>query len=279
MDLDLTAVGQKLEAPTFAYDWKTCATYALGVGAGTDDLDYTWEGSKAFKVVPSFAVAPVQPIVMAALSRVRADMRTLVHGAQTITLHSPIAPKGALHSTGLITEVQDKGKGAVVIIATHTTDAAGAPVFDTEWSIFCRGQGGFGGPRGETPALPEAAPGAAPAFEVTMATAPNQALIYRLSGDLNPLHVDPALATKVGFERPILHGLCSYGYAVRAAVTHLCGGDPARLARFSARFSQVVYPGDALTVRAVPTTADRTWLLEVAVGDRTVLSHGVVDVR
>lgn len=279
MELDLDAVGKAIEAPPFAYDWKTCATYALGIGAGPDELAYTWEKAPAFKVAPSFAVVPTMPIVMDALARVRADFRTLVHGAQTITQHAPIPKRGTLHSEGRIREVLDKGKGAVVIIETNTRDAEGNALFDTEWSIFCRGQGGFGGSRGESEAAPEAKAGAAPAFEDTLQTAPNQALIYRLSGDLNPLHVDPALATKVGFEGPILHGLCTYGFAVRAVLRHLCDGDPARLASFTARFSQVVYPGDALTVRAVPATEDGVYLLEAAVGDRTVLSNGVVRLR
>lgn len=279
MELNLDVVGQTLEAPVFEYDWKACATYALGIGAGPEALAYTWERHPDFRVYPSFAVVPTQPIVMDALTRVNADYQRLVHGAQRITLHRAIPTKGVLRSTGRITEVQDKGKGAVVLIATETTDGAGEPVFDTEWTIFCRGQGGFGGPRGANPELPEAAAGAEPTFSVEMATTPVQALLYRLNGDLNPLHVDPALATKVGFERPILHGLCTYGFAVRAVVEQLCGGDSTRLRAFSARFSAAVYPGDTLTVRAVPATTAGTWLLEVNVGERTVLSHGVVELR
>lgn len=277
MELNLDAVGQTIEPPAFEYDWRTCATYALGIGAGTGELDYTWEGHDDFKVYPTFSVVPTMPIVMDALKRVNADFKRLVHGAQTITLHDAIPKAGTLRNTGRISEVQDKGKGAVVLIDTETTDGAGQKVFDTRWSIFCRGQGDFGGERGEKETLPEPKPDAAPAFETTMQTLPQQALIYRLSGDLNPLHVDPELAKKVGFDRPILHGLCTYGFAQRAVVEHLCGGDPTRLRRFSARFSGVVFPGDALEVRAVPATAADTWLLETRVGDRTVLSHGVVE--
>ncbi len=173
--------------------------------------------------------------------------------------------------------MQDKGKGAVVVIETHTTDGDGNALFDTEWSIFCRGQGGFGGERGESAPLPEARGGAPLAIDTTVQTSPAQALLYRLSGDLNPLHVDPALATKVGFEGPILHGLATYGFAARQIVRDLCGDDPTRLRSFTARFSQVVYPGDALHIRAVPATTPDTWLVEVLVGDRTVLSHGVAE--
>ncbi len=276
MELNLDVVGKVIEPPPFEYDWRTCALYALGIGAGPEALDYTWEGSKAFKVAPSFAVIPTQPIVMQALAEVNADFRKVVHGAQIIELHRPIPQKGTLVSTGQITEVQDKGKGAVVLISTTTSDADG-PLFDTTWSIFCRGQGGFGGERGAKVPIPEAAPGAAPAFETTLSTTANQALIYRLSGDLNPLHADPALATKVGFEGPILHGLCTYGCAMRAVLGELCDWDAAKVKRFEARFSGVVYPGDTLRIRAVPAATPGVYLLEAAVGERSVLSHGVVE--
>ncbi len=277
MELDLSAVGVDVSPPPFEYDWKKLALYALGIGATTDDLAYTWEGHEAFAAYPSFAVIPTQPIIMEALGRVNADFRKVVHGAQTIQMRAPIPKSGTLLSTGRIREVQDKGKGAVVIIETTTTDGDGATLFDTEWSIFCRGQGGFGGERGASVPLPEAAPNASPALDTTAETRSNQGLLYRLSGDLNPLHVDPALATKVGFEGPILHGLCTYGFACREVVNTLCEGDANRLKAFSARFSQVVYPGDALHIRAVPAQSADTYLLEVAVGDRTVLSHGVVE--
>jgi acyl dehydratase len=279
MELDLSVVGRTLEPPPFAYDWKRCALYALGIGAGPDELDYVWEGSKAFKVAPSFAVVPTFPIVVDALTKVRADMRTVVHGEQAIRLHAPIPREGTLHGTGRVSAVYDKGKAALVMIDTETKDAAGNRLFDTTWSIFCRGQGGFGGDRGPTPALPEAAAGAAPQIDREMGTAPNQALLYRLGGgDMNPLHVDPALATKVGFPAPILHGLATFGFATRAVLRDLCGGDPARLKAISVRFSREVYPGETLRVRAVPSTTPGTSLLEASVGDRTVLSHGVVEI-
>ena len=276
--LNLEAVGQRLEAPEFAYDWKTCATYALGIGAGTDELAFVWEAAPQFHVYPGFAVLPVHGIVMEALARVRADFRTLVHGEQTVRLHKPFSREGTLRSTGGVTAVYDKGKAAVVLIETETRDASGALVAETVWSIFCRGQGGFGGDAGPSQAPVVAKAGATPVLEARFATSPSQALLYRLSGDLNPLHVDPALATKVGFEAPILHGLCSYGFAARALTRHLCGGDPARLRSFSARFSGVVYPGTAVDVGAVPTEAEGRVVVEARVGDRLVLSHGVAEI-
>jgi len=282
MELNLEVVGKVYEGVPFKYNWKTCATYALGIGASADDLEYTWEGAPQFKVVPSFAVCPTFPIIIEALQEIRADFRKLVHGAQTLTFHRAIPKKGILRSTGQITEVQDKGKGAVVIIETQTTDDGGQPLFDTSWSIFCRGQGDFGGERGESPSIPSPVSGADPVLDLTMDTRPEQALLYRLSGDLNPLHVDPELATKAGFEKPILHGLCTYGYAVHAVVKNLCGGDPARLKSFQARFSREVYPGDTLSMQVIPaegsTEEKRIYRLQVDVGERTVLANGVVEV-
>lgn len=277
MELHRSVVGQVFEPAPFPYDALRCSLYALGIGAGPDELDYVWEGSGDFKVAPSFAVVPTFPIIMDALTRVNADLRTVVHGEQAVRMYAPIPREGVLHSTGRISGAYDKGKAALVVIETETRDAAGARLFDTSWSIFCRGQGGFGGDRGPTPALPEAQ-GAA-AFEVDMKTAENQAMLYRLGGgDLNPLHVDPERATRVGFTAPILHGLATFGFATRAVLRELCDGDPARLRSIAARFSREVYPGDTLRVRAVPTSTKGTFLLEAAAGERVVLSQGVVEI-
>ncbi|MCA9544445.1 MAG: MaoC family dehydratase N-terminal domain-containing protein, partial [Myxococcales bacterium] len=148
MELDLSLVGKPLPETTFTYDWQRTALYALGVGAGTGDLPYLFEKHPAFAVVPSFAVVPTTDMVMDGLRAANADFRKLVHGAQTITLHAPVPAEGTLTTTGRITEIQDKGKGAVVLFDTATHAADGALLFETTWSIFCRGQGGFGGERG-----------------------------------------------------------------------------------------------------------------------------------
>ena len=272
--LNTAPVGQPLTPATWTYGPKDCALYALGVGE--TDLRYTWEGHKRFAVLPGFAVVPTMAVVMQALHAVGADYRTLVHGEQILHLHQPIPRKGELVTTAVIREIQDKGKGAVVLIDTRTT-SGDALLFETTWSIFCRGQGGFGGPRGEAPTLPEPIEGAAPAFEESYAIPEHQALLYRLSGDLNPLHVDPALARAVGFERPILHGLCTFGYALRAAIAHLADGEPDRIARFQARFAGVVFPGETVSVSCVP--AENAFRFEARVGDRLTLSHGLVELR
>ncbi|MCA9537880.1 MAG: MaoC family dehydratase N-terminal domain-containing protein [Myxococcales bacterium] len=277
MQLNLNAVGQVITTPPFAYDWRDCVLYALGVGAGLDDLDLVHEARQSFQVVPSFAVLPTMPVAMQALSAVKADFARLVHGEQRMRYHRPLPRRGTLHTKGRVAAVHDKGKGAVVLIESSTHDAHGDLCFDSTWSVFCRGQGGFGGERGEDTPLPDAVGDVA--LDATLPTRPEQALLYRLSGDLNPLHIDPGLATAVGFKAPILHGLCTYGFATRAVVRHLCGGDPARLLRFDARFSREVYPGETLRVQARPTAEANVFRLDVAVGEREVLSHGIVVVH
>ncbi len=279
MALLLTLVGQPLPETTFTYDWQRTALYALGVGAGTNDLPWLFEKHPAYAVLPSFAVVPTTDMVMDGLRAAGADFRKLVHGAQTITLHAPLPAAGTLTTRGQITEIQDKGKGAVVIFKTQTVDPDDALLFETTWSIFCRGQGGFGGERGAAPEQHPATEGSVPLVKVTVPTRPDQALLYRLSGDFNPLHVDPALATQVGFDGPILHGLCTYGFAVREVITHLCDGDASRLCAFAARFSNVVYPGDALTLVAHPTADPAVVALEVSVGDRVVLDQAWARLR
>lgn len=280
--LNLSVVGEPLPASRFACTWRECALYALGVGE--TDLRYTWEGHPDFAVLPSFAVVPTMPAVMAALARVGADLRTLVHGEQILVFHQPMPTRGEWVTDSVIREVQDKGKGAVVLIDTWTR-AGGELLFETTWSIFCRGQGGFGGPRGEAAILPEPIDGAAPVLGSRFEVPVHQALLYRLSGDQNPLHIDDALARAVGFERAILHGLCTFGYAFRAALAGLAGGAPERIQRFQARFSGVVYPGETIDVSAVPVQSvagddeGLTFRLDAHVQARQVLSHGVVALR
>ena len=282
MTLDLSLIDQTFDWPEFRYDWKTCVTYALGVGSGPDELCYVWEGSTCFRVIPSFAVVPTIPLVFDVLRRMRADFRTLVHGEESVCFHAPLAVSGCLRTTGKSTAVYDKGKGAVVIIETQTVDADGNRLFDTRCSVFCRGQGGFGGDRGSPTEMPAAAPETGWVLDRAMPTHPNQALLYRLSGDLNPLHADPVLAARAGFRAPILQGLATFGFATRAMVAGLCDGSPERLKRISARFSREVYPGETLRVRARPSTVDGLYLMQadvVGTEERVVLSHGIAEIQ
>jgi len=248
MALDLASVGFTTEPRAFTYDWKTLALYALGIGARRDELPYLFEGAPGgIQVLPTFAVVPAQEPLFESLARTGGNFAMVVHGAQKVRLLRPIPPSGTLRTTATIRGIYDMKKlGQVVVDTTTTLDDA--PVFETTWSILYRGAGGFGGPRPvgdpEEISVPK---DREPSFTHEETTSPEQALLYRLSGDYNPLHADPAFAASVGFEQgPILHGLCTYGFAARAVVKHLCGGHASRLRVFAAQFRKPVWPGDTL---------------------------------
>jgi len=278
MGLNLDLVGTSSEPRVHTYGWKDTVLYALGVGARLpDELDVLFEGAGP-KVLPTFAVVPSFDAMVDVCSRLGANMAMVVHGEQTIRLHCPIPPEGAFSTVAEVTGIYDKGKGALCVVEAKTRDDRGQPIFDNIFSIFIRGAGGFGGDRGpETPSADPPA-GAAPAFSITETTTTEQAALYRLSGDRNPLHISPTLAKAVGFDRPILHGLCTYGFAGRALVRGACGGDPARLRSLSARFSAPVFPGDELTTQGWLVGPDR-WILRVTTQEgKAVLTHGVAEV-
>ncbi len=249
MALDLTSVGWVSPPSTFDYDWKTLATYALGVGAKRDELAYLYEGTEGgMKVLPSFAVIPAQAPVGLALERCKGDLAMIVHGAQTIRLVAPIPDRGTLQSTGTLSAIYDLKRFAQVIVETQTRHRDQL-LFETRWSIIFRNDGGFGGPRPPPDPAPAVPRDRAPDWVVSEQTSPEQALLYRISGDQNPLHADPAFAERVGFPQgPILHGLCTYGFVTRAVVRHACGGDPTKLERLTAQFRKPVWPGDTLQI-------------------------------
>jgi acyl dehydratase len=187
------------------------------------------------------------------LGKCNANLAMVVHGGQQIRLHRRIPDGGTLLTTGTITGIYDMKKLGQVVLETHTTLAGGSgePLFDTTWSILVRDGGGFGGARPpagpEEPSVPK---DRAPDWTVSETTSPEQALLYRISGDTNPLHADPQFATAVGFPQgPILHGLCTYGYVGRAILRHAAGGDPARLRAYGAQFRKPVWPGDTLVTQ------------------------------
>lgn len=251
MPINPEAVGTRGEPFEHSWTSKDVMLYALGVGAGVDELAFTTENTAdtPLQVLPTMAVV----LGVGGFSAMRSigsfNPAMLVHGEQAIELHGPIPTEGTVSTVGEVTGIFDKGKGAVVELRSTSTDVAtGQPLFTTTMSAFIRGEGGFGGDRG--PSGPRnVAPDRAPDAEVTYQTGPDQALIYRLSGDRNPLHSDPSFAAIGGFDRPILHGLCTYGFTGRALLHTLCGGDPSRLRSMEGRFSSPVWPGEALTVR------------------------------
>jgi acyl dehydratase len=248
MALDPSAVGFSSAPSHFDYDWKTTALYALGIGATRAELDYLYE-RRGPRVYPTFAVCPAMPATMECLARTGGDFAMVVHGSQSVRMHRPIPPAGRLTTTAQLTALYDLKKLGQAVVETRTVLADGKPVFDTVWSILYRSSGGFGGPRPPKTELVEAPDEQPAAFHLEMPTSPEQALLYRLSGDTNPLHADPAFAASVGFEQgPILHGLCTYGFVARAVVAGACAGDGDRLLRLDGNFRRPVWPGDTIVV-------------------------------
>jgi acyl dehydratase len=249
MSLDISAVGYTTQPHTFEYDWKTAVLYALGIGAKKAELEYLYE-AKGPKVYPTFAVAPAYVPIGDMLGRTKGNLAMVVHGGQVVRLHRPIPSEGKLETIGTIKGIYDMKKMAQVLLETRTT-SGGEPLFDTEWSILFRGAGDFGGPPPPKTEVPSAPKDQAPSWTHEETTLPEQALLYRLSGDLNPLHADPDFAAMVGFPQgPILHGLCTYGFVARAIVQRACGGDANKLKAFGVLFRKPVWPGDVIKTQA-----------------------------
>ncbi|MFF0706837.1 MaoC/PaaZ C-terminal domain-containing protein [Gordonia sputi] len=279
------AVGAELPEVTFSWTASDVALYHLAVGAARDPLDVDglrYVDDAAPKVLPTFATvaatfhATQAPTV--SFPGIDIDLAKVVHGSQQITAHRPLPPEGKATTRKRIVEVQDKGSAAVIISEGVTVDETGEPLWTERSSIFAKGEGGFGGERGASSKV--AYPDRAPDVTLQVPTLPNQALLYRLCGDRNPLHSDPAFAAAAGFPRPILHGLCTYGSVCRAVVDELLGGDVIAVAEFSATFAGVVFPGETLDV-AVWDEADRL-LVTASVIDREnapALANVVVDKR
>lgn len=245
MALALNLIGKQTAPIPYTYDEKSVILYALGIGAGVRELDFVYE--KNLKVFPTFAVIPTVPAVYPLMVEAGLNFHHTLHTEQEITLKAPIPTEGTLHTTAAWTSVYDKGdKGAIVTFETQTTDDGGKTISQTRLVLIDRSAGNFGGDQGPKPDKIELPEGAAPDFRVEHQTSPDQAAIYRLTGDMNPLHIDPEFAKMGGLPGPILHGLCSYGFAGRALVGTVCQGDPQRLKSFSARFVGAVFPGEAL---------------------------------
>ncbi|MBB2748910.1 UNVERIFIED_ORG: acyl dehydratase [Microbispora rosea subsp. rosea] len=247
MPLDHSLIG--VESAPHERSWTSADTllYALGVGAGTEELAFTTENSAGIRqrVLPTFAVLAAQAPTGRRLGDF--DPAMLVHAEQAFELHGELPAAGRVRTTSTVTGIYDKGSGALVTTEARAADAeSGELLITSRSSVFIRGEGGFGGERG--PRDEWAEPGRPPDHTVTYETRSDQALLYRLSGDRNPLHSDPTFAARAGFPRPILHGLCTYGITGRALLHAVAGSDPARFAAMSGRFSKPVYPGEPLTV-------------------------------
>ncbi len=253
------AIGAQLPDRTFSWSASDVLLYHLGIGAGSrpgDNLDpkalrYTLDNAD-LQVLPSFAlVAPsfheTDPPPLD-LPGCDINLSQVVHGAQEISVRGPLPTSGSATLSTRISDVWDKGKAAVIWQEAIAVDADGSELWTARSSIFVKGEGGWGGNRGEASsvAVPERKPDTDTTYDVT----PQQAMLYRLCGDRNPLHADPAFAQAAGFPAPILHGLCSYGVVLRAVTDELLGGDVANVASFKARFAGVVFPGETIRVQA-----------------------------
>jgi acyl dehydratase len=275
MPLNPDAVGTTAEPVEVSWNSTDALLYAVAVGAGTDELAFTTENTSdvAQQVLPTFPVVIAWGTRTAMSSIGTFNPALLVHGQQAVTLHRPIPVEGTATVTSRVAAMYDKGKAAVVVVEA-VAESDGEPLYTNTSSVFIRGEGGWGGDRG--PSGPRhVPPDRAPDHRVTYQTLPEQALIYRLCGDRNPLHSDPAFAALGGFDRPILHGLCSYGFTGRALLHAVCGSDPARFEHIEARFAAPVLPGEALTISIWENSATEA-VFVTSVDDRVVIDQGLL---
>jgi len=256
--------------------------YHLGIGAGfekpTDpkELEYTYEAK--LKVLPSYGVIPLAGSLegLETIPGLDINFWMVLHGEQETILHRPIPTAGKVSNKRRIAEIYDKGKAALIIMETVSSDDEG-PLFTNRFSIFARGEGGFGGDSG--PKVGNQAPDRAPDIVTESKTLPNQALIYRLCGDKNPLHVDPEFASMGGFDKPILHGLSSYGVVCKAVVDSALDGDVAKVARYQVRFANVMFPGETVVTSVWKEEGKLLISAKTKERDTNVVTNSVIDLR
>jgi acyl dehydratase len=262
------------------YTEKDTMLYALGLGCGSDpsevgELRYVYE--QGLMALPTMAVVLAYPGNWLESEESTADYSKVLHGEQYLTLHRPIPPAGTVIGRGRVKELLDKGKqkGAVLYVERQILDKAlGEPIATMTSAAMLRGDGGFGGKPGPQPE-PHALPSGPPFQSLDIKVPANAALIYRLSGDRNPLHADPAAAAKGGFARPILHGLCTYGVAGRAIIKACCREDPNRLKGLQVRFSSPVFPGETIRTEMWPEGSRVSFRARVVERDVVVLNNGL----
>ncbi|MGV0771138.1 MaoC/PaaZ C-terminal domain-containing protein [Mycobacterium syngnathidarum] len=279
IDLD-KALGAELEPIEFSWTSSDIQLYHLGLGAGSDPMDLR---ELRYLVDDTPQVLPTFGNVAASFHMTEApkvqfpgidiELSKVLHASEAVSVPGPIPTSGTAKSVQRFTEIWDKGKAAVIVSESTVTDESGKVLWTTKRSIFARGEGGFGGERG--PATSAELPDRAPDVEISLPTLPQQALLYRLCGDRNPLHSDPAFAAAAGFERPILHGLCTYGIGCKAIVDNLLDGDVSQVASYGARFAGVVIPGETLQANIWKEDGKFIGVLTAPSRDNAVVLSGV----
>jgi acyl dehydratase len=267
-----------------SYGPKDCMLYALGLGLGrdplnSDELAFVYE--KNLKILPTYALVQAYSAYWLRQPELGITWSHVVHGEQRLVLHEPVAPQGHVIGRTRILDVVDKGegKGALVFSERRISDKASGRLLATlTQTTFCRADGGFGGPRRDTPP-PHALPARNPDLICDLPTRPEMALIYRLSGDVNPLHADPDFAKAAGFPRPILHGLATFGVAGHALLKAICGYDPARLTAMSGRFSAPVFPGETVRTELWHDAGVVSFRARVVGRDTVVIDNGRAQIK
>jgi 3-hydroxyacyl-CoA dehydrogenase/3a,7a,12a-trihydroxy-5b-cholest-24-enoyl-CoA hydratase len=288
IDVD-RALGFEFPPMTSSYDERDLSLYALGIGAAHDPLDqkdlllvYEMHG-EGFRAFPTFGVIPA---IGAMIEKAKAGEQApgldygfdrILHGEQYLELKRPLPPKAKLTHKAKIKDIFDKGKNALVVTAIETTDESGEPLAYNEFVTVVRGAGGFGGDRGPSVEA-NPAPERKPDQTIEEKIPENQALLYRLTGDINPLHVDPSFATMFGFQKPILHGLCTFGFAARHVIKAFAGGDPRKFKSIKVRFADSVFPGETLiTEMWKKNDLEIVFRCKVKERDKVVISNAAIE--
>lgn len=273
MTLNPAAIGKTIGPMQIEYTWKDAILYALGVGAGFAELDYCYE--KKLKVIPSFSIAMIFDLLFQAAIASGVNLAGILHGEQELIFHHPIPPEGTLITTGRIADYFDKGqdKGALITVESDTGTADGTRLFTSIVTLFARLDGGFGGK--DRPKAPVAFPDRAADVVVEARPSPDQPLLYRLSGDLFHLHADPEFARLAGFDKPIMHGLCTFGFACRALIAALALGEPEQVRRLACRFTKPLYPGVPIQTMIWKTADGKAvWRTVNAENSQVVIDNG-----